>query len=390
MPDATREHLLHLLAEAAELEHNLLCSYLFALFSLKTGPGEGLHDGEREAVARWRRSLLAVCVEEMVHLAQVANLTTALGAQPHFNRPNLPVPAGYHPAAIVVRLTRFDLETLQHFIHLERPDDSHEPDGAHFVPPSTGRRRRHPGGLVPTAPDYATLGEFYGVIRRGLADAASRLGEAALFCGPAGVQLRPQEANAPALRVVTGLASACEAIDAIVAQGEGAPGEVADSHYARFLAMRSEYRALLAHRPGFEPSRAVGADPVLRPPLTPGHTHVDHPETARVLDTANALYAFMLRGLAACYQAEAGGSGRRADLVAAAFGAMHALEGLGTALTRLPASEARPGVMAGLSFLVPRATEVLAPGADAARLLAERLAEIQAGVRGLRLPPRCL
>ena len=31
----TREQLLHLLAEAAEIEHTLMCSYLFAAFSLK-------------------------------------------------------------------------------------------------------------------------------------------------------------------------------------------------------------------------------------------------------------------------------------------------------------------------------------------------------------------
>jgi hypothetical protein len=29
-PVRSREHLLHLLAETAEVEHNLLCSYLFA------------------------------------------------------------------------------------------------------------------------------------------------------------------------------------------------------------------------------------------------------------------------------------------------------------------------------------------------------------------------
>ena len=34
----SREHLLHMLAEASELEHNLLCSYLYAAFSLKSTP----------------------------------------------------------------------------------------------------------------------------------------------------------------------------------------------------------------------------------------------------------------------------------------------------------------------------------------------------------------
>jgi hypothetical protein len=69
----TREHLLHVLAEAAELEHNLLCSYLFAAFSLKQGLDEDLTPHELTAVERWRGAILQVCVEEMLHLAQVAN-----------------------------------------------------------------------------------------------------------------------------------------------------------------------------------------------------------------------------------------------------------------------------------------------------------------------------
>jgi hypothetical protein len=94
----SREHVLHVLAEAAELEHNLLCSYLYAAFSLKRSDAEGLAAHELAAVSRWRASILAVCMEEMAHLAQIGNLMLALGARPHFDRPNLPVPPGYHPA----------------------------------------------------------------------------------------------------------------------------------------------------------------------------------------------------------------------------------------------------------------------------------------------------
>ena len=38
----SREQLLHALYEAAELEHNLMCTYLYAAFSLKSGTDEGL------------------------------------------------------------------------------------------------------------------------------------------------------------------------------------------------------------------------------------------------------------------------------------------------------------------------------------------------------------
>jgi hypothetical protein len=49
-----REHLIHLLTEAAEVEHNILCSYLYAVFSMKVGPEEGLTEYEAQVVDRWR------------------------------------------------------------------------------------------------------------------------------------------------------------------------------------------------------------------------------------------------------------------------------------------------------------------------------------------------
>src|SRR5579864_3830767 len=115
----TREDVLYLLAEAAEIEHNLMCCYLYAAFSLKR-PGEGaLSAEEAAAVARWRTMIMSVAIEEMTHLTLASNLTAALGGRPHFGRPNFPVAPGYHPADIVVRLAPFNMDTLDHFIFLE-------------------------------------------------------------------------------------------------------------------------------------------------------------------------------------------------------------------------------------------------------------------------------
>lgn len=109
MVSHTREQLIHDLTEAAELEHSILCSYLYAAFSLKSGIEEGLSQVEAEAVERWRRLLLQVALEEMGHLATVNNLLVALGGAPHFDRPNLPAARGYLPAEFAVRLTPFVL-----------------------------------------------------------------------------------------------------------------------------------------------------------------------------------------------------------------------------------------------------------------------------------------
>ena len=50
-----REALIYMLCEAAELEHGIMCQYLFAASSLKQGEDEGLTADELEAVLGWRR-----------------------------------------------------------------------------------------------------------------------------------------------------------------------------------------------------------------------------------------------------------------------------------------------------------------------------------------------
>src|SRR5205807_10257236 len=87
---AHREDLWWLLAEACQLEHMIMCQYLFAEFSLKDGTDEGLSVGQAEAIERWRKVLRGIAVEEMLHLALVSNVMTAIGAAPVFGRPNFP------------------------------------------------------------------------------------------------------------------------------------------------------------------------------------------------------------------------------------------------------------------------------------------------------------
>ena len=66
-PASTRERLLHLLAEAAEFEHNLLCCYRYAAFTLKREPDESLGVADLPMVAGWRKPIMSVAIEEMAH-----------------------------------------------------------------------------------------------------------------------------------------------------------------------------------------------------------------------------------------------------------------------------------------------------------------------------------
>ena len=131
-PAPHRAQLVALLAEAAEVEHCLMCTYLYAAFSLKQAAHEGLQPDELAGVQRWRREIIAIATDEMLHLALVNNLSIALGARPHLRRFNLSVAPGLFPADVAVELAPFDAVTLDHFVYLERPRDVAERDGDRY------------------------------------------------------------------------------------------------------------------------------------------------------------------------------------------------------------------------------------------------------------------
>src|SRR6201995_1543945 len=84
-----REALIYMLCEAAELEHGIMCQYLYAAFSLKQSAAEGLSQAEADAVGRWRKHIFHIAAQEMLHLSLVQNLLSAIGAAPHPFPPDL-------------------------------------------------------------------------------------------------------------------------------------------------------------------------------------------------------------------------------------------------------------------------------------------------------------
>ncbi|MBI2768001.1 MAG: ferritin-like protein [Burkholderiales bacterium] len=383
---ASREQLLHLLAEAAELEHNILCSYLYAAFSLKQRENEGVTAAELAAIGRWRADIMGLCMEEMIHLAQVCNLMVAVGARPHFNRPNLPVAPGYHPAGVAIALAPFDLDTIEHFIFLERPEEIRVEDPAAFEVQGVQRAEPAFRPLMPRAPSYKTIGEFYEALRAEMERAAAELGERRLFSGPTGLQLTGKEIRSADLVVVRGAEDARRAIDFIVEQGEGSGRQREDSHFGRFESMRDELLALQAARPEFEPARGAPRDPVMHAPVSDNRVWVNGRQSAPVIDAANATYSAMLRCLAQLYETMASEGEEREALLGAALSCMKAVTALGSWLTELPARDEDPTPRAGMSFAMLRAIEGPIP-ARAMLTLAERLSEIAARVPMLGNPP---
>ena len=116
-----REELLYLLGEAAELEHAACCIYLYAAFTLRAEPGDGLTAAQVPAVAGWKRGINRIALQEMIHLALVNNLLAALGGAPRLGRHNLPQRSPYAPE-IRLTLAPFSEQTLRRFLYIERPE----------------------------------------------------------------------------------------------------------------------------------------------------------------------------------------------------------------------------------------------------------------------------
>src|SRR5215471_12436805 len=172
---AHREDVWWLLSEAAQLEHMIMCQYLFAAFSLKQGTHEGLTAEQAEVVDRWRETLNSIAVQEMLHLALVANLSTAIGAAPTFGRPNFPQRSGYFPSPIQLDLLPFGEQALRHFLYLERPEGMEGQDAESFVPTAPQRGPLEVDEIMPRGQEYATIGHLYRGIADGIRTLVARL-----------------------------------------------------------------------------------------------------------------------------------------------------------------------------------------------------------------------
>jgi CDGSH-type Zn-finger protein/uncharacterized Fe-S cluster protein YjdI len=378
----TREHLLSSLYEAAELEHNLMCTYLYAAFSLKSGQAEGLAAHEVEAVARWRRSILDVAIDEMGHLTAVWNITAALGGAPRFGRGNFPLDPGGLPANIIVKLAPFNDAVLQHFIYLERPEGSAEADGEGFAPEMLFKRGTTRVSVTPMATDYETVGVFYKALGENLHTFVQRLGEDVAFCGDPALQISDAEVRLAGAKPVICLKTALAAFNAIVEQGEGARSDAEGSHYQRFLAIRKELDAIKAANPSFEPAFPTAVNPVLRPPVRAKRVWLEDENAFATVDIANACYALMLRLLAYSYTVRrpALQKGLSIDL---AMGLMRAMSQLAERAARLPAGPSNPECNAGMSFTALRDAAPVLPGASAHHFFTERLQELAASAARL-------
>lgn len=267
-PIRTREELIDALGRAAEIEHAIMCQYLYAAFSLDFH-SRALAPADSETVRGFVMSLLLIARQEMEHLGLVSNLLVAVGAPPNFDRPNLPLPPYYYQLDLPLALLPFGDEFLALAERLEAPCDDPTPHHPH--------------------PYFTSIAAIYERLRDGFETlgAPGAPTAATLFLGARAPQPNNVDFGAEpgqiwydlTLFAVTDLATALAAIDLIRVQGEGAtptvlargPAMNADttSHHARVLAMRAAWAALDAE------ARAAALRPVPANPVSYSHGDVD-------------------------------------------------------------------------------------------------------------------
>ena len=220
-PSITPQDVFAALQSAIKLEHATIPPYLYALYSLDAGKNPQIAD-----------ILQSVLVEEMLHMTLASNVLNALGGAPEIDTPNFiptypgPLPGGVE-ADLTVNLAPFSMTQLKTFLQIEAPEDplvyrslAANPVESHF-----------------------TIGQFYTAI----SDAIATLGDGA-FVNPPRNQVGPDLMRESV--VVVNVATAQQAINTIIEQGEGTTtsplegGGIVDApaHYYRFMEIQKGYQ----------------------------------------------------------------------------------------------------------------------------------------------------
>lgn len=330
----TRAQLIDALRVAAELEHQLMAQYLFAVYSLKRYTYEGLDAVQLERVRRWSSSIALIARQEMEHLGLALNLLSAVGGTPSFTRPNMPQRADYYGSAgIKLTLTRGDLDTIKRFQHFEAPDELAK-EAKHGVIDRQDaidwcqrkddvRSRQELTNLLDSnssslrlkgAPvldfGWASVQELYETIRDGFEYLDRTLGKSGLFVGKPALQIfgGPQsplygsmnDLNQYGLDLiaVNDLDSAKQAITMILEQGEGISvnsSYLRWTHFCLFTTIRNEMEDF-----GLGD---IAARPVVPNPMTMMHpdigsrdevTRLTNQTTIEVAKLFNGSYELML------------------------------------------------------------------------------------------------
>ncbi len=268
-------------------------------------------------------------------------------------------------------------------MYLERPEGMDLEDAEGLAAMQTATPSVSPRDIVPTPQDFATVGHLYRSIEAGFRHLTGKYGEDWLFTGPPRAQATPALFGWPNLLPVTGLDSACAAVEEIVEQGEGPRGHWRNAHFGQFVSILDEYQRLRAANPEFDPVRPVLAANVRPHEFRDDVPLITDPRTAQVTDLFNVGYEVLLQILERYFAHTDETDAQLAVLADATIALMQqVIRPLGDLIPTLPAGPEHPGRTAGPSFELFYESDYLLPHREAAwTLLAERL-DVAAGLCG--------
>ncbi len=362
---ALRNELADLLDQAATVEHDVLCQYLFAAATFKQSPDEGgVTWAQLELMRGWKSTLMQVARQEMEHLGIVTNLLSAVGEAPRLDRPDFPVSArvlGIDQKSILLPFSR---KTLLRFVCFEMPARLSATNRAFLETQIPGFT---PGGYDGIFRLYSKVEALLGEIEPTdllIGPASAQFVSGGNSVAARGITL-PKDAAAPQniydidLPAVTDVPSAIAAVRQIVDEGEGSSDDDGSSHFARFLMMYRELVAELERDPDFEPARDVVSDP--RTGTGEFGTIITNPSTARISELFDLGYGVMIQMLMRLFAHTDETDAEIAGLESVAFFPLMTtvIRPLSEILTQLPAFEEAADPMAGPSFAFPRRLAML-------------------------------
>jgi hypothetical protein len=379
----TKKRLIEALQMAARLEHEFMCQYLYAVLSLKKQPDERCNAAQLEAVRRWGSQAYKVARQEMQHLSVVNSLLVAIGGEPCFSHDSIPLQHRWYMGAMLAEklelgqipcdlpfvLNAFDLNTVRRFACMEAP----KLDGASPLDrdtlslwcfqDDTGRCSCvAPTGDVTTVDlgndsitldsdvVIGTVGELYRALKAGFYHLSADP-DVQLFTGAKCPQTEIPSEYKITLWPITDLASAIDAIDLVLEQGEGddsPPGFAC--HCQDWMCIAREYKEILDADDNFVPYVNVVPNPKLD---SSSDSWVR--EAMKVENAGYILICYMLTGLYGNYPywPDGGFPHLSPSLLHSVFAPMMTMftRSMGEILVKLPLDPSNPdGYRAGPTF----------------------------------------
>jgi hypothetical protein len=327
------EDLMQALQLAIELEHSSIPPYLCALYSIKPGANVAVSDLIRSVV-----------VEEMLHMALVANIFVSIGGKPDIGHARFvprypaPLPGGLR-TSLIVRLRRCSIEQIRDcFVAIEEPEETRQ------------SRRCGLEGKGPVTEDLFTVGWFYDEITKALRNLSA---SGKIRFGNEKRQVKDWSRPGK-LFVIGTLEDAQRAIQEIKDQGEGRSPSDPDAgrdelaHYYKFSEIVAG-RQLIRTKAGVKyegapiPFDSEGVWPMIDDPNA-----VLYPKGSRALILAQQFaesYQALLQGLNRTFNGEP-------EYLNQAIGVMYSLDLQARQLMQTP-SGIKEGTNAGPSFQLP-------------------------------------